>query len=176
MGWLFSERWRERSELIKHLTEGNGLKTLKHCCKGNNLWCVHEYEKDGTPVRFVCLYMMKRPHNCGAGYTGNDKDWWGYKDVDESAGPYYYNCPLSYLDDLTEPDTGYSKKWRETVREYWRKANRKLEPGMKISVFGHDYVITGRPWRNGDYSVDMVGGANGLRLRRRYVKDVEVLL
>lgn len=43
MGWLFGHY--ERRSLIEHLVNGNGLKTVKHCLVGNNLWCVHEREE-----------------------------------------------------------------------------------------------------------------------------------
>ena len=41
MGWLFG--WNTRKELADHLISGNGVRTLKHCFKGNNLWAVQEY-------------------------------------------------------------------------------------------------------------------------------------
>lgn len=131
MGWLFSDRWQYRSDLIKHLTEGNGLKTLKHCTVGNNLWCVHEYERrPGVFIRFICLYMMKGPHNCSKDYTGSDKDWWGYKDVDETAGPYELTCPVSYLEMCTAPDNHWAYEWRQRVYARGRKA-RSIKIGSK---------------------------------------------
>ena len=39
---------------------------------------------------------------------------WGYKPLDESMHPYYYSCPLSYLDLAPEQ----SAEWRAGVRAY----------------------------------------------------------
>lgn len=56
--------------------------------------------------KFIVLFMMKR--------FGQDS--WGYKAVEESCGPIYYNCPVGWLDEI--PDPGYhATQWRKTVRE-----------------------------------------------------------
>lgn len=141
MGWLYSSRWLERKDLIKHLTEGNGVKTLKHCLVGNHLWCVHEYALPHRTIRFVCLYLMKGPHNCGKGYTGSDKDWWGYKDVDETMGPCELTCPVSYLEMCTAPESHYAYEWRQRVYERGRKA-RSLKVGSR--------------WKWGDKVVEII--------------------
>lgn len=144
MGWLFSERWLQRKDLIEHLVNGNGIKTLKHCTVGNNLWCVHEgVNRNGTRVVFICLYMMKGPQNCSKGYTGCDKDWWGYKDVDESAGPCHYSCPRAYLDMCTYPVNQYAYDWRQKVyRRYEHMA--KMKTGVRIKFRYTEYTIIKR--------------------------------
>jgi hypothetical protein len=130
MGWLFSSRWLERKDLIAHLVENKGgAKIIKHCCVGNNLWMVMEHE-DGK--RSICLVMMRGPHNAGKGYTGSDKDWWGYKDVHETAGPYQLSCPESYLMMCTAPENTYAYEWRQRV--YARHAR------LRAAVAGTRYV------------------------------------
>lgn len=135
MGWLFG--YHTRKELIEHLIFGNGVKTLRHCLKGNNLWAVHEtvYEQGpqaGETVRFVVLYMLR----------GGDKEQhrWGYKDVDGDSGPNYVNCPLSYLDDLSEA-TSHGVAWRERVRRYWAARNRKIEAGTRLQYFDSTFIV-----------------------------------
>lgn len=128
MGWLFSERWLERKELIKHLVENKGgAKVLKHCTVGNNLWLVYEHD-DGK--RSVGLCMMKGPHGVSKNYTGMDKDWWGYKDVHETAGPYEISCPVSYLEMCTAPESQWAYEWRQRVYARGRKA-RSIKIGSK---------------------------------------------
>lgn len=46
----------------------------------------------------------------------------GYKAMDETAGPCYYDCPKSILDLLTPTDSEWANAWRAKCRE---KANRK---------------------------------------------------
>ena len=45
---------------------------------------------------------------------------WAYKAIEENMGPNYVNCPLSYLDGLSEPESSYAGPWRERVKQYWQ--------------------------------------------------------
>ena len=157
MGWLFSERWLKRSDLIKHLVENKGgAKVVKHCCVGNHLWMVMEADRrPGVMCRFIVLCLMKGPHNCGKGYTGADKDWWGYKDIDETMGPNELSCPPSYLRMCTAPENTYAYEWRQRVyaREAERKARPKITVGMKLMYGRQIYTVTALLGRRG-YQVD----------------------
>ena len=104
MGWLFG--WNTRKELVDHLCEGNGVKTLKRCFKGNNMWAVQQTE-DG--LVFAVLYLIKG--------RNESRDGWGYKDVDETMGPYQHDFPVSWLDLLSPCDSEYAVSWRENVRK-----------------------------------------------------------
>lgn len=47
-----------------------------------------------------------------------------YKDMPESTGPFYYDCPksiLSLLTPLPKGDTSYAAKWREKC---WERINK----------------------------------------------------
>ena len=61
-------------------------------------------------------------------YSKSDNGW-GFKDMDESMGPSYYNCPLSYLD-LTP---AINHEWRESVRLY-HGYRGKLQVGEKVDL------------------------------------------
>ncbi len=120
MGWL---SWNcTRRQMIEHLTKnrnydsGGSCETLRHCMRGNNLWAKMKHtDKDGNVTTFICLFLLRRV----------SASEWAYKDIDETAGPGYANCPLSYLDGLSEP-TGYAKDFRERVKKYW--ADRRKLP------------------------------------------------
>jgi len=108
MGWLFG--WSTRKDLVDHLCEGNGVKTLKRCFKGNNMWAVQQTD---AGITFAVLYLIKGP----AYGNKNDRYGWGYKDVDETMGPYKLDFPVSWLDLLSPCDSEYSVEWRKKVRE-----------------------------------------------------------
>lgn len=140
MGWLFKTEMEKRSHLIKHLTEEWNTKNfndkvlkakdryhvgicLKHCYRGNPykgvLWSVREiktYLRENDVLietkRIICCYLMEysKYHCC-----------WGYKAMEETCGPSYYSCPLSYLEMVDEPDYEYAKNWRKEVRNYHSK-------------------------------------------------------
>lgn len=53
----------------------------------------------------------------------NNKDYFNfsYKDMDESAGPGYYDCPKGILDMLTPTEYEWAKEWRERCYENIKK-------------------------------------------------------
>lgn len=115
MGWMSG--WHSRKELVNHLTslqaaptsDGKERKWIvaKKVFRGNNLWTIMETWVDGVlESKFIVLFMMKR----------FGKDDWGYKDVEETSGPTYTNCPVSWLDEVPDPGS-YATEWRKSVRE-----------------------------------------------------------
>ncbi|WP_281687343.1 hypothetical protein [Pseudomonas citronellolis] len=116
MGWLFSSH--TRSELIQALirptdTAQARVRVIAHTLRGNVLWSVsevtakaagvHPHLAPGESLRYIRCDLLQR--------SGGS---WGYKAMDESMAPYYYSCPLSYL----EMTKALSIDWREKVRAY----------------------------------------------------------
>lgn len=155
MGWLYCEY--SKDALVRSLiasTEydnenGKGKRvTLKHCVKGNHLWAVrqHTHTKDGisTELRYIMLYLMAKHDGM-----------WGYKDMDEYCGMYYWNCPLNYLKLAPQQNVSgnlkaWNDEWRKQVVEYWKEETRKrnfkksLQIGTKITLPGYagEFQIT----------------------------------
>ncbi|WP_240754701.1 hypothetical protein [Parasulfuritortus cantonensis] len=63
---------------------------------------------------------------------GGKKHGWGYKDLCESMGPYYYTCPLSYLDMVPVANAD----WRGQVRAWHAARNRKVDVGDVLILEG----------------------------------------
>ena len=102
MGWLFMRGMTRKALIASRVNvAGSTVKTLKYCCKGNVLWLVRE-SPDGQ--RWIECDLMGSERNYG----------WGYKDMEESMGPCYYSCPMSYLDMVPVADPN----WRERVKQY----------------------------------------------------------
>ena len=114
MGWLYTEG-QTRKQLIEHLTDpqvgphGWARQTLRHCTRGNILWTVEHITNSttGADEKLIACYLMQKQHNFG----------WGYKDMTEEMHPYYYSCPLAYLDETPE----LCPEWRVRVRKYWER-------------------------------------------------------
>lgn len=110
MGWLVPHG-ASRRDLITELTpterlQGEGVfRTLRHCCRGNVLYALHESGKTAETKKWIGVYLLQRFEN-----------GWGYKDMDESMGPNYYLCPVSYLDEADEPCNDYARQWRKDCR------------------------------------------------------------
>jgi hypothetical protein len=128
MGWMSG--WNSRQELVDHLTtphqwnnEGkqHTLRVIKKCFRGNNLWTIMERVVDGQQTdKFIVLFMLKP-----FGHEG-----WGYKDVEETCGPTYYNCPVSWLDEVPDPGS-FATAWRENVRQAATKL-KAFKDGQRI--------------------------------------------
>lgn len=134
MGWDYCIEWKTKQHVVDYLTrtweriypkvEGYTSETIrntsiKHTLKGNTLWIIREVITKETQEKrsyIECVLIS---------YGRRDKCY-GYKAMDESMGPYYYDCPLSFL--KLAPVA--NQKWRDTVIAYHKeKADKKL---MKI--------------------------------------------
>lgn len=139
MGWTFPYG-ATRRQVIEELTPaersygenagGGCFRTLRHCCKGNVLYALHESVKgDGSSLKWIGIYLLQRSDGS-----------WGYKDMDESMHPYYYNCPVSYLDAADEPTSDSAKAWRDEVR---RQAAERAKQNAKRPKVGERWSCHG---------------------------------
>ena len=103
MGWDFIQG-ANQEEVIADRIQERGNKLLNHKVTDEGecgvVWTVWE-----TPSghRFI-----------GCDVLAEDDGNWGYKDMIEEEHPYYYSCPLEFLDLAPEA----SKDWRVLVRQY----------------------------------------------------------
>jgi hypothetical protein len=157
MGWLFTQG-QTRRQLIEHLTkteenETRKFVTLKKYCSGNTMFTVQEVtnKTTGEAHKFIGVYLMQRDQNYG----------WGYKDMDESCGPYQVGCPLSFFDMVPDPG-GYATDFRQRCRVSHARRFQKLIVGQMVRLTnGKDYKITSlKPLRGSD-------GWNVYRIPRR---------
>ena len=108
MGWTVREDWRSResalAEIRRDLQNDPNFKTLQMQTSGNRLWYIAQ-TPDGN--LYIGLFLVK----------SMGEDGWAYKCMSESAGPVYYDCPVTYLSKVPDPG-GYATNWRERVREH----------------------------------------------------------
>ena len=50
---------------------------------------------------------------------------WGYKDMSEACGPFYFSCPLKYLDLVPIESYGGNAEWRQQVQEHHARQREK---------------------------------------------------
>lgn len=126
MGWLFTSL--TRSELIRRLIQPGdnthaSTRVVAHTLRGNVLWSVveitakvegvHKNLAPGMSMRYIRCELLQ-----------SSSDGWGYKGMDESMSPYYYTCPLSYLEMAQELSTD----WRKLVRTYHANRRQVVKP------------------------------------------------
>lgn len=74
----------------------------------------------------------------------DNKEWFNfsYKDMDETMGPYQYNCPKSILDLLSPTDNEYAIEWRKRCHEVLEEKKNpnalgNLPVGSEIKYVNH---------------------------------------
>ena len=129
MGWTFHNDWT-RDDLIADLTttwtSSNGY--LSNSTKTRHLkWVLNEESHGGNGVLWT---VRERDWPDGADKETSADRWigcdlldcyegsWGVKNMEEIVGPYYYDCPLEFLDMVPIETYGGNKEWREKVIHY----------------------------------------------------------
>lgn len=163
MGWSFSNNDVGRKAHIESLTKqfATGYVSLEHRAVGNHLW---QLVIDPEGRKFITLDLISKERNGG----------WGNKNMSESAGPYYYDCPLSLLNKADPPTSPYAEAWRAKVRDWAKKQTettkklKELEPGSVINTGTDQFKLLNNLGRSGWRAVDLQGVA--WRLTYRWIK------
>jgi hypothetical protein len=121
MGWFYPHETTTRESLVIYLRRperfGDKLELVRATVKGNRHWYLMRIRETGMHV--IGLDLMQ-------GTRGESS--WGYKDMDESVGPYYWDCPITYLDAPADESVGSTSEWRAQVRRYHAEQKQKAKP------------------------------------------------
>ena len=115
MGWIFYDSIHLKPngsvDRKKEMDSGfdNGHMVVKSAMVGSVYYAAIKKESTNDVYGFVALTSSDKK---GSGFN------FGYKDMDETCGPYEYKCPLSILNILTETDNEYAQGWRAKCRKY----------------------------------------------------------
>jgi hypothetical protein len=136
VGWYYTygaTRASTVAELTEARTSANpdgttrAFDTLRHCLRGNVLWTLHRsmvVDDVGVVLdqkKWIGCYLLQR-----------SSDGWGYKPMDEDMGPYYFTCPVSYLDQADPPSTDNSREWRDKVRARANAEGDRYNQAVKV--------------------------------------------
>lgn len=107
-----------------------GLKVLASSCPQNRTYyAAAQVMVDGIGKEvfaIVCKVMWNPKSKSG--------EHFGYKDMDESAGPCEDSCPGHILDLLTPTDREHALDWRARCRANLARRARKIEDGDRIRL------------------------------------------
>jgi len=107
-----------------------GLKLLASSCPQNRTYYAAAQVMEGGVGKEVFAIVCKVMWNPRS-KTG---EHFGYKDMDESVGPYEDNCPAHILDLLTPTDREHAIDWRRRCRANLERRARKIEDGDRIKL------------------------------------------
>ena len=169
MGWLFYTDGRvktyadEREEITRLCTfEGETRKTeLVKACKVGSTWyaAARVTNLDGTHVEDT-TYVTDADGSITFGavfLTRYDDGCWGYKDMEESAGPVESRAPLSLLallSELKDPDS-YAHAWRQrcqnwaAIPDYAEGDKIRLAAPVMLSDGSTCQIVTATHYRRG---------------------------
>jgi len=134
MGTLVHSDIRSRKEMIEYLTKrdtSDGYEVLDHSANGNILYMLIRHPKG---YRFIGVSKMSGP---SASDRSQGDFGWGHKDLDESVGPNFYDCPERIL---SQSDVEDRHGWREQCRQVRRKKAatkewaKTLQPGTTLQI------------------------------------------
>lgn len=99
----------------------------------------------------------------------DSKDYYNfsYKDMGETMGPCYYDCPKSILDLLSPTDSEYALKWREKCRE--RIAKEK--EGGSLSKLPVGTIIR---FKLGEKTLELMKHPAAYQFKRPFWYDAEI--
>lgn len=157
MGWTeyipthFKKEQVDRKAEIEHELTSNWINIKRGTLIGSVYYCAVEYTKrykmdnngdripngkddyiiedipetERTVFGIVCLTSVRQ--------EGFYK-WFGYKLMDETEGPYYYDCPDSILKLLSPTENKIANEWRKACKKYTikRKEFKNLPIGTVI--------------------------------------------
>jgi hypothetical protein len=160
MGWLYG--WHSRAALVAELRRQDRFRAGCTVLRSRVIGARHWYLIEGPDkVRMVGLDLL--------GVSGGQH---GYKDMDESCGPLFYDCPVQWLDLCSEPINEYSRVWRERVRRY--AARPRPTVGAVLEYCGIQYRLAASLGRRGWEAVRVSDGMV-FRLKARQANDSRVV-
>ena len=131
MGWWFQYKPSDMSVKEFFEKEFNGEKIKVLDCKVVNFKTAYLAIQNPLTI-FGCVCLLEYKHNEHCNF--------GYKDMDESMEPYYYECPESILKLLSplsdDPKDDGARRWREQCYKNIKKnkALGKIADGKTIQT------------------------------------------
>ncbi len=182
MGWLFYTDGRvqtyadEKAEIARLCTfEGERRKTeLVKACKVGSTWYAAA-KVTNIDITFAAVFLTRYDDGC-----------WGYKDMEESAGPVESRAPLSLLallSELKDPDS-YAHAWRQrcqdwaAIPDYEEGDKIKLATPVTLTDGSTCQIVTATHYRRGRqkrrcYRIEETGGL--VRLSKASLAGSELL-
>ena len=174
MGWTFTNTDLSRKEAVNEMFNWDSDKyrtrVLKSVMIGAIYYGAIEQISKETAVRTVSGVVVLTSSNKKHGYN------FGYKIIDETMGPGYYDCPRSILNLLT--DNEYALNWRKSCRENLSKPKLSELPigaEIKVKLNGEELELTKYPPCCQFRTPVWVNLKNHTYISKKWITEFEVL-
>ena len=141
MGWDVYETNKKQlvSDCLAELSGAGKNTVIAHKVIGNNLWI--SYKDTISKKAGIVLYLLKRWSK-----NPNGKMQWGYKVMDIDMHPYYYDCPVEYVQRVSASTLSESgQAWWYAYYEKKELADQiaGLDVGATVVYHGNPYTFNG---------------------------------
>ena len=143
---------------------------IAHRVIGNRLWFLAQHpagrDADIAGLKWIGLTLI----DCRNGEAA-------IKSMDETCGPCYYDCPLSFIERADPPVGEHAGPWREKVRAFHakRSARRTLfREGSRLEYGNGSYVLRACLGRCG-WNVRRESDGQTFRMKARQLAAATVL-
>ncbi len=130
MGWDSCSNWKTKKHVVDDLKgqlTRSGSLIIKEKCTTDGAWFV--IEKAGETYIYFALIKKERGE-------------YALKTMDETWGPSYYSCPISFFAIVACPDNEIAKAWREKVFVYDKRRQFRPYVGLQFELYGKQFTIT----------------------------------
>lgn len=103
MGWDFTQN-SSKKDIINEIKYDFKTTLIKYQVKNNIMWMI--IKNTNTNDKYIACALLSYNKTING---------WGYKLLDESMHPFYYDCPLEYLNETTQTN----QEWRKKVIAYY---------------------------------------------------------
>ena len=130
MGWTSAASWKKKGDVVKAILSecyGPSRIVVEQKSTGSGLWLL---VCDSAGILRIDFFLIEK---CA------------YKDMTESMHPYFYDCPLAFLEAAPE----VCAEWREKVRAFHAAKARTFKADDRVTIFGEKYTVVGpykRSW------------------------------
>lgn len=115
------------------------LRVLKSSMVGSVYYAAVEVSENEKMVQVFGVTGLTSVDN-------NDYYNFSYKDIDETMGPYSYDCPIGILNLLTDTDNENALEWRKECRKRHEEKKRKQKIRNSL-VEGKKYKVRLYDWK-----------------------------
>ncbi|MDR6522168.1 hypothetical protein EJP69_14345 [Variovorax gossypii] len=134
MGYIVYRATKDQAVYDELSSIGTSSMVLAHRAVGNRLWFLAQTRAgEHAGRKWIGLTLIDSRRGEVA-----------VKSMDETVGPYYFDCPLSFLDRADAPVGPHAGPWREKVREFHanRAARRAaIREGLSVMYDGQVYEL-----------------------------------
>ena len=132
------DRKAECDAMNTWMNESSTGRVIKSAMVGSIYYAAVEITKDNSCDVVAMIYKTY-------GQDRNDPYYnFGYKPMDETMGPGYYDCPKSILDLLTPTEYEYAIEWRNKCRNKKPDTIKSIKIGQRVkwkTWDGREYIL-----------------------------------